>query len=107
MAIVEKLVEWRLAGEPKYSEKTYPSTTLSTTNPTWLDPGLNPGRRGGKPAANRLSYGAAFPKRLSNILFLKPYESGTKTDLHKTIIGVLHLSRNMFSRILSNLDVEN
>jgi hypothetical protein len=36
-----------------------PSTTLSTTNPTWLDPGLNPGRRGGKPATNRLSYGAA------------------------------------------------
>jgi hypothetical protein len=32
---------------------------LSTTNPTWLDPGSNPGRRGGKPATNRLSYGAA------------------------------------------------
>jgi hypothetical protein len=29
---------------------------LSTTNPTWLDPGLNPGRRGGKPATNRLSW---------------------------------------------------
>jgi hypothetical protein len=24
------------------------------------DPGSNPGRRGGKPAINRLSYGAAF-----------------------------------------------
>jgi hypothetical protein len=32
---------------------------LSTTNPTWTDPGWNPGRRGGKPATNRLSYGAA------------------------------------------------
>jgi hypothetical protein len=32
---------------------------LSTTNPTWPDPGLNPGRRGGKPATNRFSYGAA------------------------------------------------
>jgi hypothetical protein len=39
---------------------TCPSATLSTTNPTWPDPGLNPGRRGGKPATNRLSYGAAF-----------------------------------------------
>jgi hypothetical protein len=29
-------------------------------NPTWPDPGLNPGRRGGKPATNRLSYGAAL-----------------------------------------------
>jgi hypothetical protein len=26
---------------------------------TWLSPGLYPGRRGGKPATNRLSYGAA------------------------------------------------
>jgi hypothetical protein len=48
--------DWQ--GKPKYSEKTCPSATLSTTNPTWPDPGLNPGRRGGKPATNRLSYGA-------------------------------------------------
>jgi hypothetical protein len=50
-------VDWQ--GKPKYSEKTCPSATFSTTNATWLDPGLNPGRRGGKPATNRLSYGAA------------------------------------------------
>jgi hypothetical protein len=43
--------DWQ--GKPKYSEKTCPSATLSTTNPTWLDPGL-------KPATNRLSYGAAL-----------------------------------------------
>jgi hypothetical protein len=36
------------------------SATLSTTNPTWPDPGSNPGRRGGKPATNSLSYGAAL-----------------------------------------------
>jgi hypothetical protein len=42
-----------------------PSSTLSTINPTWLDPGLNPGRRGGKPATNRLSYGAADRQNLS------------------------------------------
>jgi hypothetical protein len=45
--------------QAKYLEKTSPSATLSTTNPTWPDPGSNPGRRGGKPATNRLSYGAA------------------------------------------------
>jgi hypothetical protein len=45
-------------GKPKYSEKTCPSATLST-NPTWPDSGSNPGRRGGKPATNRLSYGTA------------------------------------------------
>jgi hypothetical protein len=49
--------DWQ--GKPKYSEKTCPSATFSTTNPTWPDPGSNPGRRGGKPATNRLSYGAA------------------------------------------------
>jgi hypothetical protein len=49
--------EWQ--GKPKYSEKTCPDATLSTTNPTWPDPGLNPGCRGGKQATNRFSYGAA------------------------------------------------
>jgi hypothetical protein len=48
--------DWQ--GKPKYSEKTCPSATLSTTNPTL--PGSNPGHRGGKPATNRLSYGAAW-----------------------------------------------
>jgi hypothetical protein len=42
-----------------YSEKTCPSATSSTTNLTLLDMGSNPGRRVGKPATNRLSYGAA------------------------------------------------
>jgi hypothetical protein len=35
--------------------KTCSSATLSTTNPTWTDPGSNPGLRGERPAANRLS----------------------------------------------------
>jgi hypothetical protein len=50
--------DWQ--GKPKYSEKTYLRATLSTTNPSLPDPGLNPGRRGGKPATNRLSYGAGI-----------------------------------------------
>jgi hypothetical protein len=45
--------------KPKYSEKTCPSASLSTTNPTRIDQGSNPGSRGGKPATNRLSYGTA------------------------------------------------
>jgi hypothetical protein len=49
--------EWQR--NPKYSEKTCLSATLSTTNTTWPELGSNPGRRGGKPATNRLSYGAA------------------------------------------------
>jgi hypothetical protein len=47
-------------GKPKYSEKTCPSTTLSTTNPTWPDLGSNPGRRGGKSSTNHLSYYTAY-----------------------------------------------
>jgi hypothetical protein len=34
IVMMDNLVEWRLAGEPKYLEKTCPSATLSTTNPT-------------------------------------------------------------------------
>jgi hypothetical protein len=49
--------DWQ--GKPKSSEKTCSSATFSTTNPTWPDPGSNPGRRVGKPATNRLSYGTA------------------------------------------------
>jgi hypothetical protein len=45
--------DWR--GKPKYSEKTCPSATLSTTNLTWPDLGSNPGLRGGKPATNRMA----------------------------------------------------
>jgi hypothetical protein len=50
--------DWQ--GKTKCSDKTCHSTNLSTTDPTWPDPGANPGRRGGKPATNRLSYGAAI-----------------------------------------------
>jgi hypothetical protein len=48
--------DWQ--GKPKYSGKTCPSAALSTTNLTCC-PDANPGRRGGKPATNRLSYDTA------------------------------------------------
>jgi hypothetical protein len=49
-------------GKPKYSEKTYPSDTLSTTNPTLPDLGSYSGRRSEKPATNRLRYGTPQPR---------------------------------------------
>jgi hypothetical protein len=67
----------------KYSEKTCPSATLSTTNPTLPDLGSNSGRRGAKRATKLLSYGAALTGRIArpatsvtyariiNIIFLK------------------------------------
>jgi hypothetical protein len=58
--IVEKQMKCRLAGETEVlGENLPPRHFCPAQNPTWPDPGLNPGRRGGKPATNRLSYGAA------------------------------------------------
>jgi hypothetical protein len=57
-------MECRLAGE------TCPSATFVHHKIRRTHPGLNPGRRGGKPATNRLSYGAAQVKPLSKLLNL-------------------------------------
>jgi hypothetical protein len=58
--IVEKLVEWRFAGETEALRKDLPQRQFVHHKSHILYPGLNPGRRGGKPATNRLSYGAVF-----------------------------------------------
>jgi hypothetical protein len=51
----------KLTGENRSTRgKTCPSATLSTTNPTWADPGSNPFLRRERPATNRLSHGTAF-----------------------------------------------
>jgi hypothetical protein len=49
-----------LTGENRRTRrKSCPSATLSTTNPTWIDPGANPGLRGERSAINNLRYGTA------------------------------------------------
>jgi hypothetical protein len=67
---VEKQMECRLAGETEVLGKNLPQRHFRPSqNPTWPDPGLNPGRRCGKPATNRLSYGAALqPSALRKIV---------------------------------------
>jgi hypothetical protein len=65
--IVEKQMECRLAGETEDLGGNLPQRHFCPSqNSTWPDPGLNPVRRGGKPATNRLSYGAAL-LRNSNV----------------------------------------
>jgi hypothetical protein len=44
--------------------KTCSSATLSTTNPTWIDPDANPGLRSETPATNDLSHGTTQVKVL-------------------------------------------
>jgi hypothetical protein len=56
----------RIGRGNQYSEKTCPSVSLSTTNPTRPDLGSNSGRCGGKPATNRLSYGTAIASIFSD-----------------------------------------
>jgi hypothetical protein len=63
--IVEKQMECRLAGKTEVLGENLPQHHFyPSQNPTRPDPGLNPGRRGGKPATNRLSYGAVYYLRL-------------------------------------------
>jgi hypothetical protein len=46
--------------KPKNSEENLSSATLSTTSPTWIDLGVNPGLRGERPATNDLSHGTTL-----------------------------------------------
>jgi hypothetical protein len=61
---VEQSVEWELAGETEVFGENLPQYHFVHHNPTWLALGSNPGRRGEKPASNRLSYGTASVKAL-------------------------------------------
>jgi hypothetical protein len=60
-----------LQGKPKYSEKTCPVPLCPPQNPTWIDPGANPGLRGERPATNRLSHGTAFLFVMGTILITR------------------------------------
>jgi hypothetical protein len=58
--MMENLVEWRLAGETEVRGENLPQRHVVHHKSHLPDPGSNPGRCGGKPATNRLSYGAAY-----------------------------------------------
>jgi hypothetical protein len=61
MGIVEKLVEWRLAAETEVLGENLQHHFVHHKYHTTRR-GFERGRRGGKPATNRLSYGAAYFK---------------------------------------------
>jgi hypothetical protein len=73
----------KLTGENRSTRgKTCPSATLSTTNPTWTDPGSKPDLRGGRPATNRLSHGTAYQK-FSYLLIVSSTGFGLSTVSRK------------------------
>jgi hypothetical protein len=58
--MMENLVEWRLAGETEVLGENLPQRYFFHHKSHLPDPSSNMGSRGGKPATNRLSYGAAY-----------------------------------------------
>jgi hypothetical protein len=65
---MEQWWNYIFAGEIEVLGENLPSATLSTTNPTWIDPGANPGLRGERPATNRLSHGTAYFARYNDVV---------------------------------------
>jgi hypothetical protein len=57
--MMEKLVEWSLAGETEVLGENLPQYHFLHHKPHMPCPDANPGRRFGKPATNLLSYGTA------------------------------------------------
>jgi hypothetical protein len=60
ITMMEKLVGWWVARETEVLGKNLPQCHFVHHKPHMLCTEASPGRRGGKPATNRLSYGTAF-----------------------------------------------
>jgi hypothetical protein len=103
--IVEKQMECRLAGETEVLGENLPQRHFCPSqNPTCPGPGLNPGRRGEKPATNRLSYGAADPRAILRLEgFGKLVEKKSSSGLDSATFRLVALCFNQLPyRVLPN-----
>jgi hypothetical protein len=94
--IVEKWMECRLAGETEVLGENLPQRHIcQSQHPTWPDRGLNPGRRVGKPATNRLSYGAAS----RNELLLHAISIYSSLSEYECVIVCYNLTQRYYNSI--------
>jgi hypothetical protein len=70
--MMENLVELKLAGETEVFGENLAQRYFVHQKSHFTRPGLNPGRIVGKPATNRLSYGAAKGNLSETFLFAFP-----------------------------------
>jgi hypothetical protein len=95
-----------LTGENRRTRrKTCPSATMSTTNPTWIDPGVNTRLRGERPATNDLRYGTAKLNTKFGVIF-SPYtalQPGSGHDLHCEVsLLLLDTWQDSVGRVISS-----
>jgi hypothetical protein len=80
--IVEKQMECRMAGETEALGENLPQRHFCPSqNPIWPDQCVNPGRLSGKPATNRLSYGAALASLFLSLLLFRMENNGLMRSL--------------------------